>query len=426
MANELFNTLTWDQGLRAQKIGIGYDEIDISGTRTNIGDWGQTPVNFMAGATLNRLLGASGNLSLDMIANGSAYGSGTGYKTFVQLWNDPNNYIAVGLISDPGLTGPGKYTLMVEGASNGKPIGGYWGHNMPQLFGTAHNFEIQWHNNQIGIVLDGLTQYSMTYDMALTNPSISFLGAGRMAGDAVQARFDNITFSNIGLPQFSVSETLVPRAYVEADVQLTGSGVGYAAYLNLHDQYGNAIAFGYQYDQNSRDADTAPMLHFNQTAAGGFAGHRYYDDSPGSSPEHWRLAYYENIAGDQDYAVFFVDGTPVAYTEITLQGRVFFQAEVNGAVNGDQVQANFNNVQIGGQWASGTAVRPNGVWNTQDFDFWGMDARQLDSQVQGADLTLSGTVAGLPAGQDWDSIETLYPGKPVAAVAMIAEWWYNQ
>lgn len=425
MANELFSLLSWDQGLRAQKIGIGYDEIHIAGTRIATGDWSQTPVNFMAGASLDRLLGASGNLSFDLIAEGSSYGSGTGYKTFVQFWNDPSNYIAVGLISDPGITGPGKYTLMVEGASNGTPIGGYWGRDMPQLGGNAHHFEIQWENNQIGIVMDGLTQYTLRYDMALTNPSISYLGAGRMAGDAVQTRFDNITFSDIGLREFSVPETLVPRAYIEADVQLSGSGLGYAAYLNLHDQFGNAIAFGYQYDQNSRDADAAPMLHFNQTGSGQFSGHRYYDDSVGSASEHWRLAYYENAFGDQDVAVFFIDGTPLAYTEITLQDRVFFQAEINGAGNGDQVQTSFSNVRIGGQWSNGNEVRPNGVWNTQDFDFWGLDARQLDSEVQGADFSLAGVVAGLPAGQDWDTIETLHPGQPVAGVAMIAEWWFG-
>lgn len=427
MANEPYFLNTWDPGLNGQPIGIGLDEIRISGTRLNPGDWGAQDVNYMAGASLARLLPSTGSLGFDLLAEGptGSYGSGSGYKSFVQFWNDPQNYIAVGLISDPGLTQAGKYTVMVEGASNGLPIGGYWGVDKPSPAGGAHHFNLSWQNNELSVVMDDLTQHAMTYGLALTNPSVSFLGAARLPGDGVNARFDNITFDHIGLEAFSVPATLTPRAFIEADVTYSGSGIGHAAYLNLHDAFGNAIAFGFQADVNSRDSDGLPTLHYNQTSNGQFASHRYYDLSLDKGTHHWRLDYYENAIGDRDFGVFTLDNTPVGYTEVTLTDRIFFQPEVNAAANGDSVATTFQNVHIGGTWASGQAVAPNGQWNSEDFEFWGLNAQQGNTQVQGADFTLGGTVSALPDGYDWDTIETIFPGQPVAAIAMITEWWFG-
>jgi hypothetical protein len=49
--------------------------------------------------------------------------------------------------------------------------------------------------------------------------------------------------------------------------------------------------------------------------------------------------------------------------------------------------------------------------------------------VQGADISLGGTLTGLPAGADWDNIESInngqFSGQPAGAVAMITEWWYG-
>ena len=83
---------------------------------------------------------------------------------------------------------------------------------------------------------------------------------------------------------------------------------------------------------------------------------------------------------------------------------------------------------IDGTWSDGTAVTPNGVWHDGSFDFWGVDATQTGGSASNASCTIQGTVTGLPAGADWDTIETVYgySGQPVAAISMIAEWWYNQ
>lgn len=431
MATEKVGTNSWDNaGGLSSSVGFGLDEIAISGTRASSGAWGTGAVNYQAGATTERLMPGSGTLNFDLIGTGAggAYGSGTGYKAFVQLWNDADDLIAIGLIHDPGAS-PTGYTVMVEGAAQGAPIGGYWGSNMPKIEGSAHHFAIQWTSNSINIVIDGLQQYQMSFGngIDLSRPSISFLGGAREQGDAVTARFDNIDFSNVGLPPVSADTSPTPRAYVEGTVDMTGSGVGYAAYLNLHDANGNAVAFGYQADVNDRSSDGAPMLHFNVAQNGAFTAHRYYDMVAPVGGAPWRLAYYEQ--GGHNYAVFSVNGTAVASADVTMSGRVFFQTEVNAAQNGDTVNASFQNVTIGGQWADGRAVVPNGVWNTSSFDFWNLNAVQTNSSVQGANFLLGGTMNGLPAGADWDTIELInngqYAGQPAGAIGMITEWWFN-
>src|SRR5262249_54401347 len=107
----------------------------VSGVRRSAYFWGQGPVNYAAGVTAYTWMKSPGTLDVDLVAMapGGKYGAGTGFKSFIQLWNDANNYIAVGLIHDPWACprcGPGQVTLMIEGhASVGGffgPIGGYW------------------------------------------------------------------------------------------------------------------------------------------------------------------------------------------------------------------------------------------------------------------------------------------------------------
>jgi hypothetical protein len=301
---------------------------------------------------------------------------------------------------------------------------------MPRISGAAHHFTVQWSPNSINIVIDNLQQYQMSFGngIDLSHPSVSFLGAARVQGDTVAARFDNVDFSNVGLPAIPVAISGTPRASIQGTIDMTGSGVGYASYLNLHDVNGNAVAFGFQADTHDRSSDGAPTLHYNAAQSGAFTAHRYYDMALPLGGSVWNLSYYENQGG-RNYALFSINGTPVAHAEVNLSGRVFFQTEVNAAQNGDTVHASFQNVTIGGRWSDGRAVAPNGTWNTSSFDFWNLDAAQTNSAVQGANFSLGGTLSGLPAGADWDNIESInngqYAGRPAGAIGMIAEWWFN-
>ena len=187
---------SWDPGLHATTSAY-YDSVHAWGQRQTGGAWGTGPVNYMAGATAARTASSSGTLSVAIDGTycpggACAYGTGSGYKSFVQFWNDPSNFIAFGLIHDPGVS-PSGTTLMIEGAANGKPVGGYWPNGA--LVGTSHLFTIKWTAGGIALTIDNQKTVG-PYPVTETHPSISFLAAGRNTGDTVDATFHNISFSS--------------------------------------------------------------------------------------------------------------------------------------------------------------------------------------------------------------------------------------
>lgn len=422
---------SWDDaGGLAAAVSPAYDRLDVAGARVSQVAWGQGPLNYMAGATANSLFPGNGELTVDLIGIGAGgvFGAGTGYKAWVQFYNDPQNVIAMGVIQDPGLS-PNGITVMVEGLAHGQPVGGYWmpGSSPDISANTAANITVQWTPTQISWTIDRLEAYRMTYPIQMNNPSISFLGAARMPGDSVSVRFQNIVFSNTPSTQVS-NPTENPRATISADVNFVGgaNSVGWAAKLNLHDAYGNAISLGAHADINDLNSLGVPYFHFDRVRENIGFDHGYVNSirANQNQTQHWDLFYYDQAAK----AVFFLNGVAVGEVSIKLRDRIFFQVGVDGAQNGDYVRADFSNVSIGGTWADGRSVRPNGDWNDVSFDFWGLNATRTGGSVNSANFRIEGTVAGLPAGADWDTIETTYgyAGQPVAAVAMITEWWYNQ
>ncbi|MDM8553155.1 family 16 glycosylhydrolase [Desulfococcaceae bacterium HSG7] len=426
-----YATNSWDDagGLTAT-VNNSKDTVEVSGTRVSQTAWGQGGVNYQAGATSVMRLPGNGTLDVDVLASGAggAYGTGSGYKAFLQFWNDEKNFIALGIIHDPGPS-PDGHTVMVEGAADGNPVGGYWGASNPKPTGSAHKFSVRWTPTEISWTIDGLEEYRMTFNIRMDSPSFSLLGAARMPGDSVSVKFQNINLSNPPSIGIDVPGE-APRATISADVNYDGnsSNTGWAVYLNLHDNNGNAIAYGMQADVNATATNLSadiPYLHYNRTEGGTANFSHAYGSLQGTKnqTQHWDLKYYDQ-AGK---AIFFIGGNAVGEAYIKLYDRIFFQVEINGARNGDFVRADYSNVSIGGTWSDGTAVRTNGVWN-DSFDNWGLNATRTGGSESSANFSLSGTVSGLPAGADWDTIETQYgySGKPVAAVAMITEWWFNQ
>ena len=166
--------------------------------RKTSGAWGTGPVNYQSGSTSTNRLAANGILSVDL--NGTycpggvcSYDSGSGYKGLVQFWNDPQNYIAVGLIHDPSVS-PNGTTLMVEGASYGKPIGGYWANGA--VPGVAHNLYFIWGSDTLNVIIDGRQDLRLVYNIATSNPSVSFLGAARNTGDIVDVTFTQKAYTS--------------------------------------------------------------------------------------------------------------------------------------------------------------------------------------------------------------------------------------
>jgi hypothetical protein len=183
---------SWDQGLFATNTA---DNLGVHawGLRRTNGAWGTGPVNYQSGGTYISRASAKGTMTFSMGGtycpnNVCSYGSGTGYKGLVQLWNDPNNFIAFGLIHDPGVS-PNGTTIMIEGAANGKPVGGYWAAGA--ISGTSHNVSVSWSPSGVTFQLDSLAALG-PYPLTITGPSISLLGAGRQTGDVVDVTFSGL------------------------------------------------------------------------------------------------------------------------------------------------------------------------------------------------------------------------------------------
>lgn len=215
---------SWDPGLYAVSSPYATGDnvqnlVHAWGRRTTSGAWGTGPVNYQSGATVGYRIPATWTYkdsngitqtvdsnSISVTMSGTycpndvcSFGTGTGYKSIVQFWNDPNNYIAFGLIKDPGVS-PNGTTLMIEGAADGKPVGGYWGDN--QLPDSQYYMSFTWQNDGISVtiykhVLTSALYYTTEkvatlgkYEMKMDNPSISFLAAGRNTGDIADSSFE--------------------------------------------------------------------------------------------------------------------------------------------------------------------------------------------------------------------------------------------
>ena len=406
---------SWDPGLYATS-GRYNDTVHAWGRRQTTGAWGTGAVNYQSGATTTYRASSSGTVNVTLngtyCPNGScSYGDGSGYKGLVQLWNDPANFIAFGLIHDPGVSKTGT-TLMIEGSAAGKPVGGYWAAN--GITGTSHLFSVSWSAAGISLKIDNQVNLG-PYPVAADNPSISFLAAGRDTGDIADTTFSGISFS----PGSVVNAPVVIPAgnpYLTYNATLTesGTGTGHSAYINTHDANNNALAVGIQTDSASPESQGQPYYIWELVQNGKFTYSYISAASHGSEPV--TLKWWK---GD-DTAVFYAGTTPIANIAAHLDPRLFFNAEGNARINGDTVSSTIANTQIAVGDTCPTYCGLNGVWNTTDFNFYGLKATRTNSQTQnGADFSVTGTVAGLPLSGTWDNHE-------VAGIGMIAQFWNGQ
>ncbi len=406
---------SWDPGLLST-VSSSNDAVHAWGQRATTGAWGTGPVNYMSGATASHLAASSGTVTFSMkgtyCAGGACgYGGGTGYKGFVQFWNDPANFIAFGLIHDPGVS-PHGTTLMIEGAANGKPVGGYWPDNA--VTGASHMFTVSWTASGISLAIDNRTKLG-PYPVVETHPSISFLAAGRDTGDRPDVSFSEISFSAgstvadpIRIPAGN------PYLTYTATLNEGGTGTGHSVYINAHDASNNAISVGIQTDKYSPESNGKPYYIWERVQNGVFTFSYLAPASPTNNTV--TLKWWQG----SNTAVFYAGSTPIASIDVKLVPRLFFNAEGDARINGDSVNSSVNNVSISVGDNCPTYCDLNGAWNTTDFNFYGLHATNTNGQAQnGASFSITGTVTGLPASDNWDT-------KVVSGIAMIAQYWAGQ
>jgi hypothetical protein len=407
---------SWDPGLFATNTEYN-DSVHAWGQRKTSGAWGTGSVNYQSGATTNYTGASSGSLSV--VLNGTycpsgncAYGGGSGYKGLVQFWNDTSNYIAFGLIHDPSVS-PNGMTLMIEGAANGRPVGGYW--PAGAVTGTSHLFTFNWTASGISVDIDNQVKLG-PYPVTETHPSISFLAAARNTGDISDTTFTDISFSTGSItPQPVTVPSGTSYFTYSANVNEAGSGSGYSSYINSHDADNNAISVGIQTDSSSPESNGQPDYIWERVQNGQFT-YDYLGPAASNTSEPVTLKWWPN----DSTAVFYEGSTPVADIELDLSPRLFFSIEGNARQNGDTVNDTMTNAQINVGNSCPTYCGLNGSWNTSSFNFYGLSAHDTNGQTQnGANFTVTGTVSGLSSGENWDTNE-------VAGIAMIAQYWDGQ
>jgi hypothetical protein len=406
---------SWDPGLFATQ-GRFNDTAHAWGKRKTGGAWGTGAVNYQSGSTSTYRAGSSG--SLKVVLKGTycpggacSYGGGSGYKGLVQLWNDPGNFIAFGLIHDPGKSPTGT-TLMIEGAAGGRPVGGYWSNN--GISGSSHVFKVNWGPGGISLNIDNQVNLG-PYPVSATNPSISFLAAGRNTNDIADTTFSGISFSPgsvVEQPIYTPSGS--PYVTYSATVNDSGTGTGHSAYINVHDAQSNAIGVGVQSDTSDPVSGGNPYFIWQRVQGGAFTYDYIAPATTNDEPITLKWWSSENVG------VFYSGATPIANIEAILVPRLFFNAEGNARKNGDTISSVVKNTQITVGNNCPTFCGLNGTWNTTDFNFFGLSASNTNGQPQnGANFSITGTVSGLPANGDWDT-------NLVAGIGMIAQFWNGQ
>jgi hypothetical protein len=406
---------SWDSGLLATTSRYN-DQSHAWGVRKSGGAWGTGPVNYQSGATNSNLASSSGTLRV--VLEGTycpggvcSYGSGSGYKGLVQFWNDPSNFIAFGLIHDPGVS-PNGMTIMIEGSANGRPVGGYW--PAGAVSGTSHLFTFTWSAGGISVNVDNQVVLG-PYPVTENHPSVSFLAAGRNTNDIADTTFTNISFTSGSVVAQPVTiPSGSPYATFSATLQEGGTGTGYSAYVNSHDASNNAISLGIQTDSGSPESQGQPYFIWERVQNGQFTYDYLGPASNGNQPV--TLKWWK---GD-DTVVFYEGSTAVADISVHLNPRLFFSVEGNARKNGDSVNDTITNTQISAGDTCPTYCGLNGSWNTSSFNFYGLHATNTNGQTQNsANFTITGTVGGLPTSGTWDTNE-------VAGIAMIAQYWNGQ
>lgn len=411
----LMSPYSWDPGLYATTSPFNHNT-HAWGMRKTSGAWGTGPVNYQSGSTTNYRANFSGELSVDLngtyCPNGQcSYGSGTGYKGLVQFWNDPSDYIAFGIIHDPGVS-PSGTTFMIEGAAYGQPIGGYWPNDA--LPGTSHNFDISWTGDSITITIDNNVTLG-SYYIDTMNPSISFLAAARDTGDIADTTFNDISFSGGSISSEPVEiPSGNPYLSYTATLNMNGSGQGNSMTMGVLDNNNNNIVAGI-FDSADQSQpynffgalNDQPYVYLGVTQNGSLTYISLPETAYTGTDTTLTLEWWQG----QNIAVLYINNTPIEEVTAYLNPRLYFTVDGEGNVDGDVVNDSFSNLAINVGNICPSYCGTNGLWSSSNNN--GISVTEINP----SDFSISGTTTGLTLNSTWQSSP---------AYATIAQYWNGQ
>lgn len=185
---------------------------------------------------------------------------------------------------------------------------------------------------------------------------------------------------------------------IEADVKLTGTGTGYHAKILACTQT-SAVSFGIQYDRWGVAPYTNSTTFLIENVANNDAGGQIYTRTGFASLNTtYKLMMTVQKNGQVDVYVNGLKAGSVVNKNLANQ-QVYLRVEASGRKNGDSVNAVFKNIKLKG---SGS-YDANKTWGTYIFDTNMNVKSNVQNFAANKGITISGTVTGLTADQDWDS-----------------------
>lgn len=226
---------------------------------------------------------------------------------------------------------------------------------------------------------------------------------------------------------------------LSGDVTLMGSGTGFHAKLVMHCNQPNTdtISFGVQYD--TRMDPTKPqvnhMTFLIEQATPNSAQYYYFDGSSiGITPEVGKT-YHLQMTWSQDGQLrCYVNNRFLTSIGVRLSPTLIFQVEGSARLNGDHVDAQFDNVVAGNGIQGQTPDSKLGTYSNWSDHFSNFEGPTVSMSRQGtavgagryrtngatsykASLHVGGTSTS-PAGVDWDNCGAIQH-HPLSALAML-------
>jgi hypothetical protein len=191
-------------------------DIRVSGNRSILPPgYGATGEFGTAGVT-TKTLGSSGKVLTDITGSctgcETAFGSGSGYRSFVQLKDQATgDFINVGIAHEPTVNGtgsdPSALTLVIEtGRKNASGYDfsqGYITTTTNRIPAGHAQILLSWNAQGVTVAVNGVTLPNEsapraatvgTYQVRMSQPVVSFDAAGKNTGDRVDTTFKTISF----------------------------------------------------------------------------------------------------------------------------------------------------------------------------------------------------------------------------------------